>query len=201
MIHLLPSELPGVWKNVFRLRVLFHEDVFIVTVILWHFIKSLLMFLFYKICVCVCVCVCVMAGIFTCSVIWFCHSSCSYKSFVLFVFNMVLSFPLLFEFLSCIPFSVAYSTLILSTAIFSYYQVTLYLGNGVRRNGLWCKVQCRCLVFPMSSTNFSVTCIKFLLTGYHAMEAYWGSGGIAPRSIDLGTTLEVSGLDRRLARP
>jgi hypothetical protein len=27
----------------------------------------------------------------------------------------------------------------------------------------------------------------YLLTGHHAMKAYWGSGGIAPRIFDLGT--------------
>jgi hypothetical protein len=27
----------------------------------------------------------------------------------------------------------------------------------------------------------------FFLTKHHAMKAYWGSGGIAPRILDLGT--------------
>jgi hypothetical protein len=27
----------------------------------------------------------------------------------------------------------------------------------------------------------------FILTKHHAMKAYWGSGGIAPRILDLGT--------------
>jgi hypothetical protein len=27
----------------------------------------------------------------------------------------------------------------------------------------------------------------FVLTEHHAMEAYWGNGGIAPRILDLGT--------------
>jgi hypothetical protein len=29
--------------------------------------------------------------------------------------------------------------------------------------------------------------LYFLLTEHHAMEAYWGSGGIAPGILDLGT--------------
>jgi hypothetical protein len=31
------------------------------------------------------------------------------------------------------------------------------------------------------------------LTEHHAMKAYWGSGGIAPHILDLGTRLEVNG--------
>jgi hypothetical protein len=31
------------------------------------------------------------------------------------------------------------------------------------------------------------------LTEHNAMKAYWGSGGIAPRVLDLGTRMEVSG--------
>jgi hypothetical protein len=36
--------------------------------------------------------------------------------------------------------------------------------------------------------NISLSCpCAFLLIEHHAMKAYWGSGGIAPRILDLGT--------------
>jgi hypothetical protein len=66
-------------------------------------------------------------------------------------------------------------------------------------------------IIEMSKVKVKVK-LSLCLTKHHSMKAYWGSGGIAPRILDLGTRWRCPGrftlresswypLDRRLVRP